>query len=125
MRRIILTFFTLVLIIGITDLAKGGDYTLRKKSSPAVKRKSTAGTITFKYTRLIITNYTKKTVMVSVNFFKNGIHLVKKMMILYKNKGKIDVDNGSDVNISYISNGKNITRIVKAKGKSAGVTLRP
>ncbi len=125
MRRAILPVFTLILIMGMAELTKGGDYNLTKKSSPAVKRKSTAGNITFKYTRLIITNYTKKTVMVTVNFFKNGIHLVKQVMILYKKKKWIDVDNGSDVNISYISNGNNKTKIVKAKGGSTDVTLRP
>ncbi len=125
MRRIIIPVLALALIMSITNLSQGVNYNLTKKNSPAVKKKSTVGNITFKYTRLIITNYTKKTAVVTVNCFKNGFHLAKKIMILYKQKGTVDVDNGSDVNLKYYSNGKWKTRIVKAQGKSTGVTLRP
>ncbi len=106
-----------------TELTKAKSVIVEKKQTSRTAYKKTK--LEFKYTKLTITNYTKKSVLLTINYFKNGIHLTKKVMIIYKKKGTLTVDNGSHINISYVLSGKKVERIVKAQGKGTSVTLSP
>ncbi|MCP4181344.1 MAG: hypothetical protein GY756_26580 [bacterium] len=107
-----------------TELTEAKPVIIEKKQTPRTANKKTK--LEFKYTKLTIINYTNKSVLLTVNYFKNGIHLTKEAVTLFKSKrGTLTVDNGSDVNISYVLNGKKIVKIVKAQGKTKGVLLRP
>jgi archaellin len=97
----------------------------KKKPASSIKKNTQKPNVKYKYTKLLIYNYTKKAIHITVNYFKNKIHLTKESVILRKKYKTVSVDNGSGVNISYIHKGKRETRIVKAKGRRMRVYLRP